>query len=178
MDVKASRASEYTDAAERIRATVKSLYWDAKRGLFADTSKHDVFSQHTNALAVLAGVATGAEARTLMERTLAATDLAPASVYFRYYLHAAMVQAGLGDRYLEMLAPWKAMLKQGVTTWPEIFSSRVVPHGTWHRLGGAGISPGADPPALGRADEGQRRDPASQGGDFGVVGIARRQTQR
>jgi len=124
MDVKASRASEYTDAAERIRATVKSLYWDAKRGLFADTSKHDVFSQHTNALAVLAGVATGAEARTLMERTLAATDLAPVSVYFRYYLHAAVVQAGLGDRYLEMLAPWKEMLKQGVTTWPEIFNSR------------------------------------------------------
>jgi alpha-L-rhamnosidase len=102
-----TKTSDHKEAAEKIRATVRTLYWDAKHGLFADTSKRDVFSQHTNALAVLAGVVTGAEARSLIERTLAAPDLAPASVYFRYYLHAAMVEAGLGDRYLEMLAPWK-----------------------------------------------------------------------
>jgi alpha-L-rhamnosidase len=122
---KKSQAADNTAAAEKLRATIRTLYWDGTRGLFADTPQHNAYSQHANALAVLAEVATGAEARTVMERAVApsATTLAQCSVYFRYYLHQAMVQAGLGDRYLEMLEPWKQQLAMGVSTWPEEFRS-------------------------------------------------------
>ena len=122
---KKSQAADNAAAADKLRATIRKLYWDTQRGLFADTPQHNAYSQHANALAVLAELAGGAEARTLMERVIAptTTGLAQCSVYFRYYLHQAMVQAGLGDRYIDMLAPWKEQLTQGVTTWPEEFRS-------------------------------------------------------
>ncbi len=122
---KKDQAADNAAAADKLRATIRKLYWDVQRGLFADTPQHKDYSQHANALAVLAEVITGAEARALMEKVIAPanTGLAQCSVYFRYYLHQAMVQAGLGDRYLEMLSPWKEQLAQGVSTWPEEFRS-------------------------------------------------------
>jgi len=122
---KKSAAADTTAAADKLRSTIRKLYWDAQRGLFADTPQHNAYSQHANALAVLAEVVSGADARAVMERVIApsTSGLAQCSVYFRYYLHQAMVQAGLGDRYLEMLAPWKEQLALGVSTWPEEFRS-------------------------------------------------------
>ena len=76
-------------------------------------------SQHANVLAVLAGVVEGEEARAVMEQTVADSSLAPASIYFRYYLHRALVKAGLGNQYLGMLEPWRRMMKDGLTTWAE-----------------------------------------------------------
>jgi hypothetical protein len=55
-----------------------------------------------------------------MEKTLTDKSLAPASIYFTYYVRSAMTKAGLGDRYLEMLdRPWRWALSYGFTTWPE-----------------------------------------------------------
>jgi len=70
-------------------------------------------------LAVLAGVVEGAEARAVMDRVLSDTSLVPASIYFRHYLHAALNRTGQGDRYLELLGPWRQMLAEGLTTWAE-----------------------------------------------------------
>jgi hypothetical protein len=114
-----ARARELTQAAERLRATIRSRYWDPARGLFADTPAHAEFSQHANVLAVLAGVVERAEARAVMDRVLSDTALAPASIYFRHYLHAALNRTGQGDRYLELLSPWRQMLAEGLTTWAE-----------------------------------------------------------
>jgi len=105
--------------AARLRATIRQKYWDAGRRLFADTPARRQFSQHANVLAVLAGVVEGAEARAVLDRVLADTSLAPASIYFRHYLHAALNRTGQGDRYLELLVPWRRMLAEGLTTWAE-----------------------------------------------------------
>ena len=43
----------------------------------------------------------------------------PASIYFKYYVHQAVIRAGLGDRYLELLGEWRRMLDLGLTTWAE-----------------------------------------------------------
>jgi hypothetical protein len=118
--------------AERLRgrrrtleAAVRGRYWDAKRRLFADTGDKNTFSQHSNCLAVLAGLVKGDEARRLMEKVVSEAALAPVSIYFRYYLNLAMREAGLADRYLEMLDPWTKMLAQGLTTWAERDGFRV-----------------------------------------------------
>ena len=42
-----------------------------------------------------------------------------ATYYFRFYLARALEHAGLGDRYLDLLKPWKDMLALGLTTWAE-----------------------------------------------------------
>ena len=45
------------------------------------------YSQHANVLAVLTGVTNGREATTIMGTVLSDATLAPASIYFKYYLH-------------------------------------------------------------------------------------------
>ena len=51
-----------------------------------------------------------------MRRAMEAEDLAKASYFFQFYLTRALDHAGLGDMYLETLAPWRTMLAQGLTT--------------------------------------------------------------
>jgi len=112
-------APVYRRRADELTQSIRQMYWDGNRGLYADTLRHDKFSQHTNSLAVLAGLVPGGEAGQVIERALTDRSLAPASIYFRYYLHRAMTRAGMGDQYLEMLGPWRTMLADGLTTWAE-----------------------------------------------------------
>ncbi|MGA2740429.1 MAG: alpha-L-rhamnosidase C-terminal domain-containing protein [Bryobacteraceae bacterium] len=112
-------AEEDRQAAARLRDSARQLYWDAGRRLFADTPDKHEYSQQANALAVLAGVTEGAEARDLIDRVAGDQSLVQCSIYFRHYLHSAMNKAGAGDRYLDMLGPWRGMLDRGLTTWAE-----------------------------------------------------------
>ena len=112
-------AEEDRHAAAHLRETARSLYWDDGRHLFADSPDHTEFSQQANSLAVLAGVTEGPAARDLIDRVAADSTLVQCSIYFRHYLHSAMNKAGDGDRYLDMLGPWRTMLDRGLTTWAE-----------------------------------------------------------
>jgi alpha-L-rhamnosidase len=112
-------AVEYRTRAGQIAAMVRATYWDEGRKMFADTAEKREFSQQANALAVLGGVIEGSEARDLMRRVAEDRSLTPCSIYFRYYLHAALDRAGLGDLYLDMLGPWREQLALGLTTWAE-----------------------------------------------------------
>jgi hypothetical protein len=47
------------------------------------------------------------------------TTLAPASIYFKYYLHQALTQAGMGDDYLKWLDKWRENMALGLSTWAE-----------------------------------------------------------
>ena len=42
-----------------------------------------------------------------------------ATYYFRFYLARAIDHAGMGDQYLQLLAPWRQMVALGLTTWAE-----------------------------------------------------------
>jgi len=48
------------------------------------------------------------------------TTLTQCTIYFKYYLHQAMVKGGLGDDYLNWLSIWRDNIKMGLTTWAEI----------------------------------------------------------
>jgi alpha-L-rhamnosidase len=56
----------------------------------------------------------------LAKQILSDTTLAPASIYFKFYLHMALVKAGLGNDYLNWLGLWRENIKMGMTTWAEI----------------------------------------------------------
>jgi hypothetical protein len=79
----------------------------------------NAYSQQTNVLAVLTDAVPIAEQARVMEKVLADKTLTPASYYFSFYLLEAVRKAGLGDRYIEHLAPWRAMLKLCLTSAPE-----------------------------------------------------------
>lgn len=112
-------ADGYRARAGSLRAAVRARAWDGRRGLFRDAPDSASYSQQTNVLAVLTHAVPAAGRRAVMERVLADTTLVRASHYFGWYLLEALREAGLGDRYVEQLAPWRAMLAMGFTTTPE-----------------------------------------------------------
>jgi hypothetical protein len=112
-------AQDYRGRAQAVRAAVRARAWDSARGLFRDSPDTSGYSQQTNVLAVLADAVPAAMERAVMERVLADTTLTPASYYFSFYTLEALRKAALGDRYIEQLAPWQAMLKLGLTSAPE-----------------------------------------------------------
>ena len=106
-------------AAAKLTATIRTTDWDESRGLVADQPSHKTYSQHVNSLAVLAHVVEGAKARSVVDQMLSDKSLTQASIYFRAYTNAALSEAGLGDRFLDLLGPWHHMLENHLTTWAE-----------------------------------------------------------
>ncbi len=110
---------QYSKLAQRLASVVRDRDWDASRGLFADQPSHRTYSQHVNTLAVLAHIVKGTGARSVVDKIFADPSLAQSSIYFRAYTNAVLREAGLGDKYLEVLGPWREMLQSGLTTWAE-----------------------------------------------------------
>jgi hypothetical protein len=109
----------YRARADSVRAAVRAKAWDPARRLFRDAPDTAAYSQQTNVLAVLTDAVPVAEQHRVMERVLADTTLTPSSYYFSFYVLEALRKAELGDRYIERLAPWQAMLRLGLTSTPE-----------------------------------------------------------
>lgn len=105
--------------ASKLKTFVLQKDWDATRGLFADQPSHRTWSQHANTLALLAHLVPPPQGRAVFEKMMADPKLAQSSIYFRAYTNATLREVGLGDRYLELLEPWRQILKNGLTTWAE-----------------------------------------------------------
>jgi alpha-L-rhamnosidase len=56
----------------------------------------------------------------LADKILKEKTLSQATIYFKYYIHQALIKAGLGNDYLNWLSIWKENLSSGLTTWAEI----------------------------------------------------------
>jgi hypothetical protein len=112
-------ADLYRTYINQISETIRIKYWDETKGLFADTPEKDNFSQHANTLAILTGLVTGEQATAVAKKMLTDQTLTPASVYFKYYLHLALIKAGLGNDYLKWLDKWYENIAMGMTTWAE-----------------------------------------------------------
>jgi len=114
-----SFAAFYGNVADKLAQTIKSKYWDGSRNLFADTPEKNRFSQHTNSMAILAGLVEGQQAEEIGNLMLSDASLTQATIYFKYYLHLALTKAGLGDGYLDWLDIWRRYMEFGLTTWGE-----------------------------------------------------------
>jgi len=125
------RAEQYLLAATKAAQGIQRLCWDEKNGLIADTSAQQLYSQHANFLGVLLDIIPKQRQREVMTKVLSVSDpgfkaganlppMEKASYYYRFYLARALEHAGMGDRYLELLGPWKEMLALGLTTWAEM----------------------------------------------------------
>jgi len=120
-DIVGSRGTgaDYRAREKAVRAAVRARAWDSSRRLFRDAPDTSAFSQQTNVLAILVDAVPNVVQRGVMERVLTDTALTPASYYFSFYALEALRMAGLGDRYIERLAPWQTMLRLGLTSTPE-----------------------------------------------------------
>lgn len=112
-------ANQYLSSIEMLKKTIRAKYWDANKQLFADREEKDTFSQHTNSLAILTGLVNPEEASQIANQLITNSQLSPASIYFKYYLHQALIKAGQGNDYLAWLDKWRENMEMGLTTWAE-----------------------------------------------------------
>jgi alpha-L-rhamnosidase len=123
-------ANTYRTAAERAVEGVRTLCRNSGYGLIADDPSHQHYSQHANILAVWLDVVPKEKQKEVLEKILSTTDpgfhvtanlppITAATYYFRFYLSRALVHAGMGDQYLQLLGPWREMISLGLTTWAE-----------------------------------------------------------
>ena len=112
-------AGLYLKKAAQLKQTIQHKYWDPAKGLYADTREKNTFSQHANALAILTGMFDPKDLTVVGRRLLADSTLTQCSIYFKYYLHQALVRAGLGDGYMDWLGVWRKDMEYGLTTWAE-----------------------------------------------------------
>jgi hypothetical protein len=115
----ANEADRYRALADSIKATVRRLTWDTERGLFRDVPNQQLYSQQANTMALLVDAVPEGQQGELIQRILTDTTMTQATYYFGYYVLEALARAGFGDRYVEQLEPWRAMLAMGLTTTPE-----------------------------------------------------------
>jgi len=115
----AAYATMYESMANKMAATIKNKYWDDSRNLFADTPDKKDFSQHTNSMAILAGLTNPEQNIKIANQMLEDESLTQATIYFKYYLHLALAKAGLGDGFLSWLDIWRKNIDLGLTTWGE-----------------------------------------------------------
>jgi hypothetical protein len=109
----------YSSMADQLTETIKRKYWDESKQLFADTPAKTSYSQHANSLAILADIVDEGTKKAIGKSLLEEESLAPASIYFSYYLHLALNEAGYGDQYLDWLDVWRKNMELGLTTWGE-----------------------------------------------------------
>lgn len=114
-------ASLYNQKAAQLKQTIQSKYWNSAKMLYADTKEQTSFSQHANALALLTGMVSDSDKLAFSQRIVAdSSSLTQCNIYFKYYLHQALVQGGLGDNYLNWLNVWRNDMANGLTTWAEV----------------------------------------------------------
>jgi hypothetical protein len=120
------RGQKYLSLATKVRDGINAQCWDERRGLYADTPAKTQFSQHGAVLAVLYDIAPADRHRALIEKVTvpsggidAPAGITGTSYYFSFYLARALDHAGLADRYLAFLQPWRGMLHRNFTSWPE-----------------------------------------------------------
>lgn len=109
----------YQQKAMQLQQTIQTKYWSPARQLFADTKEKNVFSQHANSLAILTGLVKKDDLQAMGKRLLSDPSLTQCTIYFKYYLHQALVKAGLGNDYINWLGVWRENIKMGLTTWTE-----------------------------------------------------------
>ena len=112
-------ADLYSKKAAQLIQTIRSKYWSQTKQLFAETAEKNTFSQHTNSLAILTEAAPKDQWAGLSKKMMSDTTLTKCSIYFRYYMHMAMVKAGQGNDYLSWLDAWRDNMALGLTTWAE-----------------------------------------------------------
>lgn len=84
--------------------------------MIADTCAKDVFSEHTQCLALLLGVLSEERAEATFKGLVNETDLARATVYFSHYLFETYIKFGRADLLMKRLGLWREYVRIGLKT--------------------------------------------------------------
>jgi hypothetical protein len=111
------KATRWRTLAAEIKAAVKTHCYDETKGLFTDNPGNQVYSQHSNILAILCDVVPESEQPALLDRVLSFDQFNEyASSYFSFFLFKAMEKTGQQHLYLDHLDHWYKFIDMGLTT--------------------------------------------------------------
>ena len=111
--------AKYKAIEVTVRNSVLKNCYSQEKKMIAETPEKTEFSQHSNIWAILTNTVPVSEQKALMSKILTEKNIIQSTLYFKFYLFRALQKAGLANSYLEMLAPWKTMLANGMTTFGE-----------------------------------------------------------
>lgn len=110
-------AERWLNWSDVILKAILDAFWKPAHGLIADDVAATAWSEHAQALALLCTNLPPALRPDLLKGLLRPADnFARASVYFSYYVHEALLQAGQVGAFLDRLDFWKALVDQGFVT--------------------------------------------------------------
>ncbi len=110
-------AKKWESLSSQIKKAVNNHCWDKEKQLFKDYPDQQIYSQHTNILAILCDVIEEDEQKDLLKRVLNYDQFDEyASSYFSFYLFKAMDEVGMEDEFLNHLDFWYTFLDRGHTT--------------------------------------------------------------
>ncbi|MBR2509601.1 MAG: hypothetical protein IKB71_07615 [Lentisphaeria bacterium] len=114
------KASEFQKRAEKTLDAVNALCYDSKKKRYLDSpGRSDWLSLHSNILAVLFGAVPESERADFLREICADTELKQMTLYFSFYLLAAIFKYGTAEELRSHYAAWEKMLQKGCTTFPE-----------------------------------------------------------
>ena len=112
-----SRSAHWKELSGKIKAAVYTNCWDEQKQLFRDYADKEIFSQHTNIMAILCDLVPPSDQTELLHRILQYEGFEEiASSYFSFFLFKAMEKTGNEHLYLDNLSFWYNFIDRGHTT--------------------------------------------------------------
>ncbi|MFV0379120.1 MAG: alpha-L-rhamnosidase C-terminal domain-containing protein [Mangrovibacterium sp.] len=111
------QAEYWQRISNETKAGIVTSCWNPDKQLFRDFPDREIYSQHTNILAILCDLVPPVQQQELLKRILAYRAFDEmASSYFSFFLFKAMQKTGQEDLLLEHLGFWFNFLQRGFTT--------------------------------------------------------------
>jgi hypothetical protein len=105
------------ELAASLARNAERVFWDEKRGLFAEDAEHTHFAEHAKCMAALSGFFDD-RASQILERTLG-EEMTRATIYFSFYLFEAFARHGMLQRAYPRFDLWFGLKERGFFTTPE-----------------------------------------------------------
>jgi len=112
--------AEYFEAISiSLKEKILKLCYNMEKQLLAETPEKLIYSQHTNSMAILAGMFSKKDQKIVAQKIISDTTLVQATLYFNFYVFQALKKAGLGGKMIKEMDKWSVFLDNGFTTFPE-----------------------------------------------------------
>ncbi len=110
----ATMAERWQARAADLTQVIKKTFWSKTRRLWADDEAQESFSQHAQALAVIAGLRAPALGKWFGDQV--DPGVHRATIYFQHYVFEALGRMGRGDLILSALEQWRDLVKLDLKT--------------------------------------------------------------
>lgn len=112
-------SEKYSTYAVNIAADMQKYFWQPEKGLFSDDSAGLHYSEHSQILALLAGLLPKVQEQQVFHSLISSRHLSRTTIYFSHYLLDVLGKFGAGEKFMNSLDYWTKLIDNGFKTTPE-----------------------------------------------------------